>query len=112
MEGLDQAAANRPDCGLGSVTGVHLPQNVLHVFLDRLDADAQAATNFTVAETQGDVSQDLPFAIGEWALVRVRAILPPRHGLFEFLQQAGFRRLFTPGSTEDGGGELVAVGTF
>ncbi len=60
----DQALANGPNRGLRAVADGDLPQNVLHVFLDRLDADFQRLADLLVAQAQGDVTQHLGLALG------------------------------------------------
>ena len=56
---LDEAPPDGPDCGLGSVVGIDLAKNVLDMFFDSLNANTQGAADFSIAETQGHVPQDL-----------------------------------------------------
>ena len=46
---LHQFVSDSPDCSLGPIGALDLPQQILDVFLDRLDADAQGAADFAVA---------------------------------------------------------------
>src|SRR5262245_63851905 len=60
---LNQTLLHGPNRGLGSIPGLQLAQDVLHVFLDRLNADIERTPDFAIRETKCHMPQNLHFAI-------------------------------------------------
>lgn len=59
----DQSTLYSPNSGRSTVSCVELAKNVLNVLFNRLNTDVQRMSNFSVAEPQRDMTQDLQFAI-------------------------------------------------
>ncbi|MDC7240820.1 MAG: hypothetical protein PQJ50_10715, partial [Spirochaetales bacterium] len=97
---LDQTLTDSPNSSLGAVCDIDLAKNVLNVFFDRFDADAQRTTDFTVAETQGEVTKHLHFTIGQWKLT-VLGIVTLGHGAFDARHDASVGLLATAGRVVD-----------
>ena len=51
-----------PDGGLRTIDHFDLAQGMLYVIFDRLDADRQRATDFLVAQPEGEMPKHLSFA--------------------------------------------------
>ncbi len=61
----DQFFADGPDRGLGPIGDADLPQDVLHVLLDRLVADVQRVGDFLVRQAVGQLAEDFALALGQ-----------------------------------------------
>lgn len=63
MSGLHKSAAHGPDSDGCTVGEVKFSQNVLHVFLDRLNTDMEGTGNVLVAQSKGNMPHNLGLAL-------------------------------------------------
>ena len=70
---LHDALFHSPNGGLRAVVDIELAQDVLHMFLDRLDADPERAADFAVAQSQAPRAAKL--AARGWSAERLRRLL-------------------------------------
>ena len=62
---LDQILAHRPHGRLGTIGDAHLSQNMLHVFLHCLVADAERLGDLFVREAERELLQHFALSLGE-----------------------------------------------
>lgn len=54
-----------PDGSLRPIIHIQFPEDVLYMFLGRLDADSKGSADFAIAQSDCNVLKDLPFALRE-----------------------------------------------
>ena len=92
LAALHQALAHGPNRGLGAIADGDLAQNVLHVLLDRLDADLQRLADLLVAQARGQRGAALASRAGSAGTSSSSKHLADLHGRrrFSSVRRAGW----------------------